>query len=168
MLKHLRSCANYKNQLVFSLQETLLKYLSRPFYQLTEEVWTSEIFAQIDYLMLPTDKLIDHYIVYGKYRDLMIAHRLFREPEFTLFDNNDDNDIVVDMCKSCTIAAFYGYLNVLQWLCENGYPWNWTTCAGAAYAGHLQVLRWVRENDCPWNEFTCESAADGGHLEVLQ
>ena len=42
------------------------------------------------------------------------------------------------------------------------------TCANAAQGGHLEVLQWVHENGCPWDEDTCWCAAQGGHLEALQ
>ena len=30
------------------------------------------------------------------------------------------------------------------------------------------MLQWVLENGCPWNEYTCAMAAQGGHRETLQ
>mmetsp|Transcript_8247 Transcript_8247/g.17064 ORF Transcript_8247/g.17064 Transcript_8247/m.17064 type:complete len:85 (+) Transcript_8247:1-255(+) len=45
---------------------------------------------------------------------------------------------------------------------------------GAAMGGHLEVLQWLREEGSPWNEYTCydeytcEVAARGGHLELLR
>ncbi|WZN59355.1 ankyrin repeat protein [Chloropicon roscoffensis] len=67
-------------------------------------------------------------------------------------------------------AAKGGHLEVVQWLRQNGCPWNSTTCYLAAKGGHLDVLKWLRDQDppCPWNEETCTYAAEGGHLEVLK
>ncbi|KAG5178060.1 hypothetical protein JKP88DRAFT_350445 [Tribonema minus] len=65
-------------------------------------------------------------------------------------------------------AARRGRLNLLEWLRENGCPWDEHTCSGAAEGGHLEVLRWARANGCPWSQETTWAAAKGGHLEVLQ
>jgi hypothetical protein len=52
-----------------------------------------------------------------------------------------------------------GQLEVLEWLRENGCPWNESTCAYAAWDGHLELLQWARANGCPWNGSTCAYAA---------
>ena len=74
-------------------------------------------------------------------------------------------ELTVYLCES---AARGGQFGVLEWLRENGCPWDETTCSGAAENGHLEVLKWWRANDCPWNVWTCAGAAKGGHLEVLR
>ena len=66
------------------------------------------------------------------------------------------------------VAAEGGHLQVLQWACENGCPWDEWTCAYAAQGRHLEVLKWARANGCPWSAVTCAVAAGGGHLEVLK
>ena len=60
-----------------------------------------------------------------------------------------------------------GYLNLLIWICQNGYTMNSDTCAYAALNGHLKILIWARENGCPWDSRTCSSAALNGHLDIL-
>ena len=67
-------------------------------------------------------------------------------------------------------AAKGGHLEVVQWLRQNGCPWNSTTCYLAAKGGHLDVFKWLRDQDppCPWNEGTCTDAAWGGHRNVLE
>ena len=42
------------------------------------------------------------------------------------------------------------------------------TCANAAQGGHLEVLQWVHENGCPWDRFVLVAATAQGHLEVLK
>ena len=71
--------------------------------------------------------------------------------------------------RDCDAAASSGQLEALQWLREDGCPWNENTCAMAAYGGHLEVLQWIRANGCPWDERTCYCAAtEIVNLEVLQ
>ena len=69
---------------------------------------------------------------------------------------------------TCRYVTCYGHLEVLQWARANGAPWDAATCAYAAKEGHLEVLQWLRANGCPWNKMTCRWATEGGHLEVLQ
>jgi hypothetical protein len=68
----------------------------------------------------------------------------------------------------CSKAAGNGHLDVLQWLKENGWPWDSWTCILAASGGHLKVLKWSRENGCPWNHVACQEAAREGHLNILK
>ena len=57
---------------------------------------------------------------------------------------------------------------MLQWLRENGCPWDESTCAAAAEGGHFNVLQWARANGCPWNGLTCFYAVLSGHREMLK
>jgi len=68
----------------------------------------------------------------------------------------------------CNKAAKGGHLAVLQWLRENGAPWDERTCSCAAKCGHLATLQWLRANGAPWDEWTCVYAARGGHLAMLE
>ncbi|CAN0374835.1 unnamed protein product, partial [Ectocarpus sp. 12 AP-2014] len=68
----------------------------------------------------------------------------------------------------CEEAAKGGHLGVLQWLRDNGCPWDEGTCSYAAWGGYLEVLQWTRNNGCPWDKETCSKAAWRGHLEALQ
>merc|ERR1719313_1168234 len=65
-------------------------------------------------------------------------------------------------------AAKGGHLEVVQWLRQNGCPWDSMTSFHAAHGGHLEVLQWVRQNGCPWDSMTSFHAAHGGQLEVLK
>ena len=40
-------------------------------------------------------------------------------------------------------------------------------CSHAASGGHREVLEWLHNNGCPWDAKTCAVAAGGGHLVVL-
>src|SRR5947207_6714622 len=68
----------------------------------------------------------------------------------------------------CSIAAYYGWLDLLKWGRSNNCFWNEETCAYTAYNGYLDVLKWLRENGCPWNSNVCAYAAHNGHLEILK
>lgn len=68
---------------------------------------------------------------------------------------------------ACICAAGNGHLDILQWLRENGCPWDDRTCIYAASGGHLEALRWAMENGCPVNDWVCAAAAEKGHLDVL-
>src|SRR5690242_11913402 len=70
---------------------------------------------------------------------------------------------------TCTNAASGGQLVLIQWLHENGCPWdNEDICDEAAIGGHLELLQWIHEKGWPWKAFTCTAEATGGHHEVVQ
>ena len=47
-----------------------------------------------------------------------------------------------------------GQLHVLQYLHENGCPWNSYTCHNAAYYKHWDCLQYAVDNKCPeWELF---------------
>ena len=56
-------------------------------------------------------------------------------------------------------AARSGNLELVQWLWGEGCPWDWRTCNWAVIKGHEEVLRWVRENGCPWEDWIRNMAA---------
>ena len=56
------------------------------------------------------------------------------------------------------MAARSGNLDLVQWLRGEGCPWDWTTCHFAVRYGKVEVLRWVRENGCPWTADTRDEA----------
>ena len=80
--------------------------------------------------------------------------------------------------RFCWRMARNGNLELLQFLRENGGPWNDWTCWSAAQNGHLECLKYAHENGCPWNprwnadtfliEDVCSNAARNGHLECLK
>ena len=62
-----------------------------------------------------------------------------------------------------------GHLEVLQYLHENGCPWNQNACLYAAKYGHLKVLEYLHQNGCPWDEEACLKASkSNGHLTVAK
>jgi hypothetical protein len=59
-------------------------------------------------------------------------------------------------------------LPALQYLHENGCPWDPVTCLYAAHGGHLPALQYLHENGCPWNSYTCRFAATYERWDCLQ
>jgi len=66
-------------------------------------------------------------------------------------------------------------LPVLQYLHENGCPWDRNTCSHAAANGHLPVLQYLHENGCPWTgalvqpqRGRAQDAAKHKHWDCLQ
>ena len=70
--------------------------------------------------------------------------------------------------RFCSKMAEKGNLELLQFLHENGCPWDEETCTRAAQYGHLECLKYAHENGCPWHEDTCAYATSRGHLDCLQ
>jgi hypothetical protein len=99
---------------------------------------------------------------------------------------------------NCYYAATAGSLEVLKWLREQNFAWNWLTCyaacgnghpgesgkihpkeGGCAGARHLELLQWARMNGCPWDEkrsrrrngsemYATAGAAQSGNIEMLR
>jgi len=67
----------------------------------------------------------------------------------------------------CENAAGKGYLQVIKWARDNGFPWDEHTCSIAAFKGHLDVLKWCRKNECHWDEYTHYCALKENHLKML-
>jgi Ankyrin repeats (many copies) len=70
--------------------------------------------------------------------------------------------------ETCEKAAMYGHVHCLRYAHRHGCPWDANTCHNAAMYGQLDCLRYAHHNGCPWNAFTCAFAASFGNLECLQ
>jgi hypothetical protein len=57
---------------------------------------------------------------------------------------------------------------VMQYLQEQGVPFDETTMRAAAAEGHLPVCMFLRSAQCPWNAECCYAAAHHDHAEVLE
>ncbi len=65
-------------------------------------------------------------------------------------------------------AAHENKLNIIKWMHENNYEWDYKTCNGAAENGNLELLKWLMENGCGFIEDICSSAAKSGNLDMLK
>lgn len=83
-----------------------------------------------------------------------------------MIDNNEIGNVRIELLAE--YAASSGRLDLLQWVHENGYPWDHNTCSKAAEHGHLECLIYARQNGCGWNEQTTLLAAQNGHLNCLE
>lgn len=61
--------------------------------------------------------------------------------------------------KICSDIAYEGNLALLQWVRQQGCPWDEETCYLAARMGRLNVLQWARKKGCPWHDWHCEAAS---------
>ena len=67
------------------------------------------------------------------------------------------------------VAARYGHLELMQWLCgEGGFVMFAIVMRCAAGSGNLELVQWLRGEGCPWDWWTCAMAVDNGHVEVLR
>ena len=69
---------------------------------------------------------------------------------------------------TCLFAAANGHLPALQYLHENGCPWNSGHVLLRSRCGHLPALKYLHENGCPWDWDTCYYAAYNKHWDCLQ
>lgn len=69
----------------------------------------------------------------------------------------------------CGYAAGAGWTDDLrEFHTQYGPLWDERTCAKAAYYGHMESLLYLLENGCPCDFWVAAAAADGGHIHVLQ
>lgn len=61
--------------------------------------------------------------------------------------------------KATSTAAVYDQFDILQYLCENGCPWNPRTTFWAATNESMQMLKYCLDNNCPWDPNTALAAA---------
>ena len=67
-------------------------------------------------------------------------------------------------CRNAVRAsASSGILKTLKFLQEVKVL-DERTCEVAAEAGLLKALQWLRQQGCPWDQRTCQAAAKGGHF----
>src|SRR4051812_17570026 len=73
-----------------------------------------------------------------------------------------DHPAGVPLVMKCSMetgqAAAANSLEALQWVMEQGFAWDETTCKQAASSGWLHILKWARANGCLWNFETCDAA----------
>ena len=69
----------------------------------------------------------------------------------------------------CDDAACRGSVRLLKWTRVNNLAdWCTYTCQYAALNGHLPALQYLHENGCPWDWDTCYYAADNERWDCLQ
>jgi len=68
----------------------------------------------------------------------------------------------------CAAAAGGGHLELLTWLREQDYAWDWHTCVEAVSGGHLDVLQFARSKGCPWFDWVLDHAARHGDPKMLR
>ncbi|KAL5239972.1 hypothetical protein ACI65C_007382 [Semiaphis heraclei] len=96
----------------------------------------------------------------------------------------------------CSVAAYFGQLECLEYAHRQGVPWDVFTCVlavlGESYRcltfavengcpldrsdpveaavtiGNLRMLKYLHQNQCPWSSETCTFAALSGQLECLK
>jgi hypothetical protein len=148
---------NIDINLTFEEHNLILDYLNNSFDKIKLD--TFNIIQKIKYFLLPIDKFINNYIIFGKYEDKLIENNI-NLPKFTLFN--------ASINKWCILAALNDNLECLKYAHENRYPWSSDTCKFAAFYGHLECLKYAHENGCPWNEYTSYFAASNGKLNCLK
>lgn len=65
-------------------------------------------------------------------------------------------------------AARFGHIHILEYLRQNGCPWNHRAPWDAAENGHVHVLKYLHEHGCPFSRRATQFAAMNGHFECLK
>jgi len=62
----------------------------------------------------------------------------------------------------------YEDINTLEWLLENGCPWNSYTSLYAVQTKNIEIVKWLFNNGCPFDEYTLYVSAGSGNLDILK
>ena len=88
--------------------------------------------------------------------------------KFCKWQKNCKSFVYRDSDNITLLAAHYGKLNCLKYLCENGFEYDAKTFAFAALNNQLKCLKYLREIKCPIDEYASIHAAYNGHLDILK
>ena len=88
-----------------------------------------------------------------------------------LHKNNCPRSYEMDI-QVCAITSKNGHLEVLKYLFENGWSWDYSVCRMAVSYGRLEIVKYLQtkldRNDFTWNWLKCRDAVGNGQLEVLK
>jgi hypothetical protein len=65
-------------------------------------------------------------------------------------------------------ASIHGYLNLIIWAKESGYPWDGHTVKFAVMHGYLDICKYYAENGMDLIEDDLERASSIGQLDILK
>lgn len=100
-------------------------------------------------------------------RDVCISRSAARNSQFGILEWLHNNGCPWDS-EACAEAAYKGDIDMLRWLHTHGCPWDSEACAKAAEAGNMDVLVWLHNHGCPWDELTFHHVASQGNLETIE
>uniref|UniRef100_A0A6C0C6C1 Ankyrin repeat protein n=1 Tax=viral metagenome TaxID=1070528 RepID=A0A6C0C6C1_9ZZZZ len=70
--------------------------------------------------------------------------------------------------RLCSLVAYYGNLEILNFFYANGCTLNNNIIVDAAINGHLDVIIWAYDHGCKWNVKTCMNTIQNYHFIVLK
>lgn len=66
------------------------------------------------------------------------------------------------------VAAKYGYINIVKYLCNIGYKLDTFIISDAAYSGNLELVEYLVSIKAKYNEMGIFGAISGKHIHILQ
>ena len=69
---------------------------------------------------------------------------------------------------TCAIASENNSISILNYLYENGCPWDSKVCENAAMYSNLECLKYAHKNGCPWDSKTCYIAIKYDNIICLK
>ena len=98
------------------------------------------------------------------YRKISLAD-LIKYANLNVIDN--ETFTTTQLNNVAMFAVQFGRLDIMKMLIRRGFPFNLLIYTEiAAENGHLEVLEYLHENGCPWDKWTCNCAAKNGHLQA--
>jgi hypothetical protein len=129
-----------KIDIIFDLQNVILKYLSKTHIRLLNKEKNLIIEEMIKY---------DPNIIISYIQRLLYVH----------------DDIIESIISFC---AKYGLFNHLKWFKTNNYTLNKKTFKYAALSGNIEIMKWLHKSKCSHDPYTFAYAAKNGNLENME
>ena len=85
-------------------------------------------------------------------RGVLVSYACWTTTKLCLYPTRESLDFLVKLrTYVCDYAARLGSVRLLKWTRENNLAWSADTCSSAAHNGHLPALQYLHENGCPWD-----------------
>lgn len=112
-------------------------------------------------------KLVSAYAFQHQIPRTLECHQIASRGYLNILKWAIDCGYPVDQPRVCSESALHGHFEILKWACYKGYQWNVDTTTNAAKGGYFHILKWAVEWGCPIDQTASLAAAEFGHLEIL-
>jgi hypothetical protein len=113
-------------------------------------------------------RIVSKYVIQKQIPRTLECHQIASKGYLNVLKWAVDSGYPVDNSQVCSEAALHGHFEVLEWVCSEGYLWDSQTTTNATKGGHFHILKWTVERGCPVDCNTSLVAAEFGHLEILK
>ena len=111
--------------------------------------------------------ILDHFLQSGGSYDNFIFKHIALGGHLNKLNELYESGIDVMTIETMSGAALSGNIEILEWLVQNGCPYNSNVCFSAAISENPSCLKYLRTLDCPWNGLTMRGLCSNPWSENL-